>query len=29
LTVRFDGTQPMVDCLWISPTGQVVLITES
>ena len=29
LTVRYDATQPEVDCLWVAPTGQVVLITGS
>lgn len=29
LGVRFDATQPETDCLWVSPTGQVVLITGS
>jgi len=29
LTVRYDATQPEVDCLWCAPSGQVVLITGS
>lgn len=29
LAVRYDATQPEQDCLWVSPTGQVVLITGS
>jgi hypothetical protein len=29
LTVRYDVTQPDVDCLWVAPSGQVVLITGS
>lgn len=29
LPVRYDAAQPQVDCLWVSPTGQVVLITGS
>ncbi len=29
LPVRYDAVQPEVDCLWVSPTGQVVLITGS
>lgn len=29
LYVRYDAIQPTVDCLWVSPTGQVVLITGS
>jgi len=27
--VRYDATQPPVDCLWIAPDGRVVLITGS
>jgi hypothetical protein len=29
LTVRYDASQPEVNCLWVAPTGQVVLITGS
>ena len=29
LTVRYDDTQPEIDCLWVAPSGQVVLITGS
>lgn len=29
LPVRYDVLQPMVDCLWVAPSGQVVLITGS
>jgi hypothetical protein len=29
LTTRYDATQPQVDCLWVAPSGQVVLITGS
>lgn len=29
LPVRHDATQPEIDCLWVAPTGQVVMITES
>jgi hypothetical protein len=29
LTVRYDALQPDVDCLWVAPSGQVVLITGS
>lgn len=29
LAVRYDATQPEQDCLWVSPTGQIVLITGS
>jgi len=29
LPVRYDVTQPEIDCLWVSPTGQIVLITGS
>lgn len=29
LAVRYDAIQPEQDCLWVSPTGQVVLITGS
>ena len=29
LTVRYDATQPEVDCFWIAPSGQAVLITGS
>ena len=29
LPVRYDADQPEVDCLWVAPTGQVVLITGS
>jgi hypothetical protein len=29
LAVRYDATQPTRDCLWVAPSGQVVLITGS
>ena len=29
LPVRYDATEPTVDCLWIAPDGRVVLITGS
>lgn len=29
LPVRYDATQPTVDCLWVAPDGSVVLITGS
>jgi hypothetical protein len=29
LPVRYDTLQPTIDCLWVAPTGQVVLITGS
>lgn len=29
LTVRFDATQPEVDCLWCAPSGALILITGS
>lgn len=29
LPVRYDATQPETDCLWVAPSGQVVLITGS
>lgn len=29
LSVRYDSSQPTTDCLWVAPSGQVVLITGS